>query len=443
MHLEQYREPDEGLVRSITAVGLAASIVNVVVGGGIFVLPAAVAAEAGAAAPAVYLIGGCAELLVAAAFVVLGRVVWRSGGAYAYVGAILGPFAGYLVGLFTWLVGAFASAALLVGLAEMVATLHPLLQTPLARAALIIALYVMPVVVNLARLRTGTSLVVALTTIKLGTLLLFLVFASPMIQVGNLTWPESLRVSELARGAIITFFAFGGLEMALGPSGEIRSPGQTLPLGVASGVVLIVLLYIAIQMTAQGVLGPALPTSVAPLADAAARSGAGLRTLILAGTAVSIAGALVGTLLGAARMLFALARAGVLPRTVGSVHPRSRIPYVAVLVHAVVAAVLALTGTFLKLAILASVSVAFVYLSTCIAAWLMAHRSRRAGETPYSFRGSTQFMSGLGAALLVALLTQMSRAEWMAMAFTMGAASLLYAFRRGPLSSWRFWGEGR
>jgi len=426
----QTRGREDGLVRGITVVGLAASVVNVVVGGGIFVLPALLAAEVGAVAPAVYLIGGGAVLLVAAAFISIGRSVSRSGGAYAYVGAVLGPFAGYLVGVLTWLVGAFASAALLVALAVMVATLHPSLQTPAARGALILGLCALPVAVNLVRVRIGTRLIVALTTVKLATLLLFLIFALPMVQLEYLTWTGPLPSSQLARGAILTFFAFGGMEMALGASGEIRSPARTLPLAVLSGMVLVVLLYVAVQVTAQGVLGPALPHSAAPLVDAAARTGTGLRSMIVVGTAVSIGGALVGTILGSARMLFAFAEDGILPTAVSSVHARSRIPYVAVLLHAAVAAVLALTGTFAKLAVLTSVSVALVYLVTCISAWILAHRRNRGGCEPSRSARSQQVVAGLGSVVLVLLLAQSTRAELTAIGLTLTAAAMLYAFRR-------------
>src|SRR5262245_16148567 len=226
MH-QQTGAREDGLLRDITVVGLAASVVNVVVGGGIFIVPALLAAHVGAAAPVVFLIGGGAVLLVAAAFITVGRTASRSGGAYVYVGAVLGPFVGYLVGVLTWLVGAFACAGLLVALAEMLATLDPALQSPASRSTLILALYVVPVAINLVTVRMGTRVVIALTAIKLGTLLLFVVVALPLVQPENLTWTELPDLSNLARGAIVTFFAFGGIEMALGASGEIRNPART------------------------------------------------------------------------------------------------------------------------------------------------------------------------------------------------------------------------
>jgi basic amino acid/polyamine antiporter, APA family len=428
-HLGQTREAERGLLRNITVVGLAASIVNIVVGGGIFVLPALLAAEVGPVAPVVHVIGAVAVLLVAVAFISIGRTTSRSGGPYEYVRAVLGPFSGYLVGVLTWLVGAFACAGLLVGLAGMIATLHPSLQTAGARSALILALYVVPVAINLATVQVGTRVVIGLTTIKLATLLLFLAFALPMVQLEHLTWSEPPRLSDLARGAIVTFFAFGGMAMALCASGEIRAPARTVPLGVVTGMALVAVLYVAVQVVAQGVLGPALPASAAPLADAAARAGAGLRALIIVGAAISMGGALVGTHLGAARMLFAFARDGILPSAVSAVHPRSHIPCVAVLLHAVVAVILALTGTFQRLAVLTSVSVALVYLVVCFSAWILGRRSKQ-GRPASGFAPLQRIAAGLGCVVLLVLLSQSTRAELAAISVTLAAAIVLYAIRR-------------
>src|SRR5215204_4452774 len=141
----------EGLVRGITTMGLAAGVVNVVVGGGIFGLPALLAAQIGPVAPIVHFISGGAVFLVATSFVAIGRTVSRSGGSYAYVTAVLGPFAGYLVGVLTWLVGAFARAALVVALAAMVELRHPSLQSAKARSSLILVLYRLSLAMNLVK----------------------------------------------------------------------------------------------------------------------------------------------------------------------------------------------------------------------------------------------------------------------------------------------------
>src|SRR5439155_19658316 len=163
-------------------------------------------------------------------------------------------------------------------------------------------------------------------------------------------------VSSLVRGAILAVFALAGMEIALGASGEVRDPARTIPRALFAAFFLVVLLYLAIQVVAQGVLGPDLATSHAPLADALARVSPAGRYFMLAAWATSMLGWLAGDVLGSSRMFFAFGRMGVLPRRLGAVHPRSRVPHYAIVAYGVIAALLALTGTFASLVFVASVS---------------------------------------------------------------------------------------
>jgi len=121
---------------------------------------------------------------------------------------------------------------------------------------------------------------------------------------------------------------------------------------------LVTLLYVAIQLISQGILGSALTHSAAPLADAMGRLGPGLHVLMLAGTAAAMLGMIASDILGTPRMLFAFARDGLLPRSLGRVHPQTHTPYVAILSYAALATILALTGSFAELAVQTRIVVA-------------------------------------------------------------------------------------
>jgi amino acid transporter len=143
----------------------------------------------------------------------------------------------------------------------------------------------------------------------------------------------------------------------------------------------VTLLYIAIQLIAQGVLGSALTHSVAPLADAMAHVGHGLRVLMLAGTAFALLGMIASDILGTPRMLFAFARDGLLPRALGRLHPQTHTPHIAILSYAALAMILALTGSFAELAVLATLVTAGLYVAGCLAAWRWpVRRSTSAGS---------------------------------------------------------------
>ena len=82
------------LVRVMGTFGLAAAIVNITVGGGIFRLPANVAGALGPAAPIAYLVCAAAMALIVLCIADAGSRVSLTGGPYAYIGVALGPYAG-------------------------------------------------------------------------------------------------------------------------------------------------------------------------------------------------------------------------------------------------------------------------------------------------------------------------------------------------------------
>ena len=98
---------------------------NVTIGAGIFVLPAQVSAQLGAAAPAAYLVCAVVMALVVASFALVGSRVSVTGGIYAYVEAAFGPFLGVLAGAVQYLVLWLTASGLLSAFADQVSLLVP------------------------------------------------------------------------------------------------------------------------------------------------------------------------------------------------------------------------------------------------------------------------------------------------------------------------------
>ena len=105
------RRSDDSLVRALGTWGLAAGIVNLTVGGGIFRLPASAAAALGSAAPIAYLVCAAAMGLIVLCFAEAGSRVSLTGGLYAYVEVAFGPLIGFLSGVMLWVGISFATAA--------------------------------------------------------------------------------------------------------------------------------------------------------------------------------------------------------------------------------------------------------------------------------------------------------------------------------------------
>jgi len=229
----------------------------------------------------------------------------------------------------------------------------------------------------------------------------------------------------VGRAVILALFAYTGLEVSLSASGEVAAPNRTIPRALGVAIPSIIALYVVIQVIAQGVLGEALGRSSAPLADAMARISPGLRTLMLAGGALSMLGMLSSDLMGSPRQLFAFGREGLLPRVLGRIHGRSHAPYVAIAFYAGLAAALALTGTFAELAVLATLTSAAVYAGGSAAAWVLARRGIALAGVPLAspLLPAAATVGITGMTLLIALA---SRHEILGLAALMTASALVY-----------------
>jgi len=424
---------EAGLVRALGVLGLAASVVNVTIGGGIFRLPSSpdVAGRLGAAAPLAYLLCALAMGLIVLCFAEAGSRVSLTGGPYAYVETAFGPLVGFLVGVLLWLTGIFATSAVATIFADNVARLVPVLDGRAARVALIGATFMLLAFVNVRGVRQGARLNAVSTILKLAPLLLLAVAGLFAIEPANLRWTTTPSSADVTRASIFLIFAFAGIESALVPSGEVRDPARTVPRAVFLAMGLVTVIYIVLHLVAQGTLGPRLVGSATPLADAAgvALGGWGA-TLLSSGVVLSTFGYLAGMTLATPRSLFAFARDGFLPASLASVHPRFHTPWVAVIVQAVLAFALAATNRFEALAILANVSALLVYLACALAAWQLRRRDVRGGGIPFRVPGGA-VVPWLAAAVIIFLLSSITLREWAVVAVVLALSGAVYWVSRG------------
>ena len=428
--------PGVHLDRSIGPWSLGANAVNLTVGAGIFALPAVVAAILGPAAILAYLICGVLILLVLACFAEVGSQVTASGGAVAYVEAAFGPLAGFL----TWVVFAIgfsvaSDAAVANVLTDTLATMVPELATGAARTLLLVAVFGGLAVVNIRGVRQGTRVSVATTIAKLVPLLLIVALGTLALHSRELRFTHWPSVSQLGAAALVLFFAFGGAESALTPSGEIRDPARTVPRGILGAAGGVVLLYVALQLTAQGVLGSDLVGQAdAPLVAVADRlaGGAG-RHVVLACTVVAVFGALAADMVGTPRAFLAVAENGMLPRALASLHPRFRTPWISILTFAGLALLVAVSGAFRPLAVLSSMALLLVYLGVCLAALRLRYTRPRA---PGAFRmPGGPIVALVASTTVIWLLAQSTRRETIAMASLIVIALLYYRARTSRVRS--------
>lgn len=426
--MSQRASIESSLVRAVGVWGLAASIVNLIIGGGIFRIPSdpAVAGLLGAAAPLAYLI--CA---VAMGFVVLcmaeaGSRVSLTGGPYMYVETAFGPYAGFLVGVLIWMIGCTAVPAISMIFADNFARIVPGFDSQAAKIGLLIVSYAIVVWINVRGVKQGTRLIGAATVIKLAPLLLLIAVGVFSVH-GTYLKPTFVPAKrDFARAAMVLVFVYAGFESALVPSGEVKESWRTVPRALLLAMVLVTVLFTALQLVVQGVLGPHLVGSPTPLADAAAVvMGPWGAKLFAVAVVLSTFGFMTGMALAMPRALFAFARDGFAPRIFARVHPTHHTPHVAIIGQAVLTVALAATGAFERLVVLANLAALLAYLGCCAAAWELHRRDVRGSGAPFSLPGRNLIPIVAGF-LVIGLLSSITLREWRVAGLVLAVATLVF-----------------
>lgn len=416
----------ETLERAIGVRALAANTVNMIVGSGIFVLPASVAGLLGPAALLAYLACAVVVGLIAMCFAECGSRVAGSGGAYAYIEAAFGRYAGVLSGALAYLSNVVGSAAVATVFVDSASGLWPALADPAARSLAIALLYAGLAALNLRGVATGAHFVELMTLIKLVPLVLLAVAGIAYADAANFAgfaWPST---AELGSATLLLVFAFMGVEAALQPSGEIRDPARTVPRAIALGLLVVAALYGGLQFAAQGVLGAALASESAPLAALAqAIAGQSGGTFVLAAAAISTFSYVASDTLGSPRVAYALARDGALPAVLARVHPLTHVPRAAIIAHAALCCGFALTATFGPLAVISVVATLLLYAGVALAALRLRRRGVRLDGAPFVTPGGP-LVPLLALAATAWLLSQATWQEFAACGAAAAIATVIY-----------------
>jgi APA family basic amino acid/polyamine antiporter len=419
------------LVRALGIPSLTANIVNSTVGAGIFALPALVAAQLGAGAPLAFIFCALAMAVFVTSFALAGSRVSLTGGLYAYVETAFGRYVGFIAGVLYFLTAILASSGIVALFADTIGAIAPIFAHGGMHFLVVLLVFSGLAWVNIRGVQSGARAVAIVTIVKLVPLLLFVgvgLFFVRQADALTITWPGA---SPLGRGVLLLIFAFVGIEVALMPSGEVKDPARTVPRAIYFALAATTVLYLLIQLVAQGVLGDSLGKySTAPLAEAAARFlGTPGRHMMLAGASISAFGFLVSDVLSSPRVLFAFGRDGFLPKAFADVHQRFHTPHVAILVYCAMATVLSLSSTFQQLAILSNVAVLLLYFLSCGAALQLMRRDAPAARRPFHFPGAW-IVPCLGIGISLWILAQATPRELMVTGVVLVAASVVFMIQR-------------
>ncbi len=423
---------DEGLKRVIGVPGLALSIVNGVIGSGIFVLPAIVGMALGAFGIFGYIFCGIMLAAIMLCYAEIGSKVTCSGGSYAYVEAAFGDFPGYVVNwlyFFGWSV--LGSAAVINILVDSLAVLFPAFQNPSMRAVIICTLIGLMVMINIRGVKQSIWLVKIIAIIKLLPLLGIIVFGFPKINTANLQWEQLPSLKTFGETAFILFYAFAGFETCLCVGGEFKNPKRTVPLGIFLGGLIILIIYLLLQTITQGILGTDIAGfKEAPLAAVAEKiAGPVATTVLLFTAAISCFGNVSADIMATPRSLFAAANNGLFPKFLAKVHPTFATPHLAIIIYGLLILVFSISGGFKQLAILASAAILLIYLSVILSTIRLRLNKKYTDENTFRAPGGLGFPI-IGIISIIWLLSSLSKWEILSTLIFLVAVSLLYVLSK-------------
>jgi APA family basic amino acid/polyamine antiporter len=419
------------LLRAVGRWQILGISINSVVGSGVYLLPATAFALLGPFSVWGVLLASITVSLLVLCYAKAGSYFDEQGGSALYAREAFGPFAGFQIAWTIWLTRVATVASLGNGLADALSRFWSLAGIGIGRVFVIICAVLLMTAINIVGIGWAARVTTVLVIGKLLPLLMFV-----FIGLFHADWglafggpaPGELDFRQIGEAALLLLFAFSGFENLSVAAGEYQNPKRNVPFALLAMILVVTLLYVGVQWVAQGTL-PSLATSSAPLADAAALFGGETLAFVLTiGAAISIVGTCHGAMLLGPRFLHTLAAQGYGPRVLADVHARFHTPATAIAAQGALAIALALSGSFVQLALLSVVIRLLAYISTS-AAVLVLHR--RLGEPADSMRLPGGVLIPVAAlALSLALLMSASIINLIAVAVAVLIGCLIYRFPR-------------
>jgi len=316
----------------------------------------------------------------------------EAGGLSVYLDRAFGPFWGFFYGWALFVVIQTASiAAVAVGFASYFG--HFVALSPPAAEGLAICAIAALTLVNVLGVREGVVTQNAMTFAKIAVIggLVVLAFgggrAGSWSHLSASSGPTTAGLAAMGAALIGPLFAFDGWITISYMGGEVKRPGRNLPLAALASVGIVAAIYVALNAAYLFVLGSSGVAGSALVAADTARTLFGERGADLAAGMVALAtlGGLNGNVLGGARVLYAMAHAGVFWRPAGQVHPRFGTPAIALALQGVVSMAFVLSGTFDQLITSVLFASWLFYAMGGVAVFVL--RRDRTLQRPYSVPG--------------------------------------------------------
>ena len=390
-------KPPDTLPRALRLPDLITIVAGMMIGSGIFIVPAQVAA--GVQAPLliilVWVFGGLLTFFGAVSLSELGAAFPHAGGMYVYLREAYGPLIGFLFGWALFLIVDSGTIATLSVAFSSKYLPYFVKLSPWGTKAAAVLMIVCLTAVNTIGVRWGAGLQNILTVIKVGAIVAVcgIVFIFAKGTTANFVSPAPTSFSwdflgKFGIALVAVLWAYKGWESSTFSAGELQKPERNLPLGIFIGTGVVILLYIATNLAylyafPSGTIAKSSRIAADAMNLAIGPVGASIIAFIIL---FSIMGSANGHLLTGPRVYFALAKDGLFFKKISAVHPRFLTPYVSTIALGIWSALLSLTGTFEQLATFAVFGM-YIFMGLTCGAVIILRKKRPDLPRPYKTWG--------------------------------------------------------
>ena len=428
---EAVEEGEHTLKRSLGPVNLITLGIGAIVGAGIFVLTGQAAAlYAGPAVALSFIVAGITCAFAGLCYAEFASVIPIAGSAYTYGYATLGELVAWIIGwdlvleygfgaatvasgwsgyvmsfleqvgltpspalarwTTTWgntlyfIHGQWVSATALVSGASTAGLPHVTGSFVLIAFVAILAVTAVLVI----GIKESANLNSAIVFVKLSVIGVFLVLGIGFLlhhpHLAKMNWHPFIPPSDghghfgiqgIVAGASSVFFAYIGFDAVSTAAQEARNPQKDMPIGILGSLIICTVLYIIVSGLLTGIKPYTSLNTPAPVADGAAAIGAGWGVFMVdVGAIAGLASVMLVMILGQTRVLYTMAKDGLLPSWVSDIHPRFRTPW---LVTIAVGILVAFLAAFFKIAFLGelvSLGTLLAFTIVCLGVWVMRVR---------------------------------------------------------------------